>query len=77
MAAMIPFRDLTPEHQRIALRCRARDLRAVLPSEHEQAILQMARTLAEEADYSEREIAMLQRHADRTSAEPVIQAQPS
>jgi hypothetical protein len=74
---MTRFRDLTPEHQRIAEMRQASALRAALPSEHEQAIQQIARTLAEEADYSEREIAMLERHAARTSAEPIIQAQPS
>jgi hypothetical protein len=66
MTGIIRFRDLSPEYQRIAEQRQASALRAALPSEHENAILQIARTLAEENDYSEREIAMLQRYADRT-----------
>jgi hypothetical protein len=78
MTGVIRFRDLSPEYQRIAERRHASALRAALPAEHENAILQIARTLAEETDYSEREIAMLQRYAARTNrAEPIIQAQPS
>lgn len=62
---MIKFRDLSPEYQRLAEKRQASALRAALPSEHEQAIQKIARTLAEEADYSEREIAMFARCADR------------
>lgn len=66
MTGIIRFRDLSPEYQRIAERRHAVALRAALPAEHENAILQIARTLAEETDYSEREIAMLQRYVDRS-----------
>jgi hypothetical protein len=77
---MIRFRDLPPELQRAAEFSRARELRAVLPSEHEQAILQIARTLAEEADYSERDIGMLARDAarrDRGAVDRITTSGPS